>query len=260
MTIHISQPSLQSLYVDILARGQKLSCATAFVAKSATGASFLVTNRHVVTGRHQITGLPLDTATAAIPDELVVWHNSKAGLGQYVRVRMPLSVNGFAPWIEHPTLGAAADFVAFPITELPDVALYPYSTQYFVHQRMQPAQRVNVVGFPFGIRTGGSFPVWATGFVASEPEIDHGGHPVFLIDCRTRKGQSGSPVIFHHSTGGVLPDETDIQATTSASWLLGIYSGRIDEKSDLGIVWKTHAIAGLLDHASASRPPITATD
>ena len=126
----------------------------------------------------------------------------------------------------------------------------PYRTEYFMHLRTQPAQRVSVVGFPFGERTGASFAVWATGFIASEPEINHGGRPVFLIDCRTREGQSGSPVIFHNNTGGLLSDKFAIQATTSSSWLLGIYSGRINGESDLGIVWKTYAIAELLDYAS----------
>lgn len=249
MPTHVSFPSTQSLYVEMRTSGLKIGSGTAFVAASSNGMCFLVTNRHVVTGRHQETDEPLDKKHAALPDELVVWHNSSRALGEYVEITVPLHVDGNPQWIEHPVLGRAADFVAFRLSEGPEVRLLPYRTEYLLHLRTQPAQRVSVVGFPFGERTGASFAVWATGFIASEPEINHGGRPVFLIDCRTREGQSGSPVIFHHNTGGTLTDESEIQVTTSTSWLLGIYSGRINAESDLGIVWKTYALAELLDYA-----------
>ena len=242
MPTQVSVPSTQSLYVEQLTNDLKIGCGTAFVAESSNGVCFLVTNRHIVTGRHQDTDIPLDEKQSALPDELVVWHNSAQALGEYVKVRLPLHEDGCPVWIEHPALGAAADFVALRISLESNVRLVPYRTEYKLHLEMQPAQRVSVVGFPFGVRTGKSFAVWATGFIASEPEIDHGGRPVFLVDCRTRKGQSGSPVIIH-KTGGTLFGGPETS-------LLGIYSGRIDTESDLGIVWKTHAIAELLDHAS----------
>lgn len=250
MPTQVSIPSTQSLFVEMRTNGLKIGSGTAFVAASSSGTGFLVTNRHVVTGRHQETGEALNKKYAALPDELVVWHNSTSGLGIYTQVSIPLFDDGTPQWIEHPVLGPAADFVAFQLPVHAEVRLLPYRTEYFMHLRTQPAQRVSVVGFPFGERTGASFAVWATGFIASEPEINHGGRPVFLIDCRTREGQSGSPVIFHNNTGGLLSDKFAIQATTSSSWLLGIYSGRINGESDLGIVWKTYAIAELLDYAS----------
>lgn len=42
-----------------------------------------------------------------------------------------------------------------------------------------------------------------TDFMASEPDVDFGGRPVFLIDCRSRPGQSGSAVIAYRSAGTV---------------------------------------------------------
>ena len=251
MPTQVSLPSTQSLYVEMRANGLKIGSGTAFIAASSNGTNFLITNRHVVTGRHQETNEPLDKKHAALHDELVIWHNSSRALGEYVKVSIPLCINGNREWIEHPTLASTADFVAFRVSEGTEIRLLPYRTEYLLHLRTQPAQRVNVVGFPFGERTGASFAVWATGFIASEPEINHGGRPIFLIDCRTRESQSGSPVIFHHDTKGMLTDEFEIQATTSTSWLLGIYSGRINSESDLGVVWKTYALAELLDYACA---------
>jgi hypothetical protein len=230
--------------------GITIACGTAFVASSSSGAHFLLTNRHNVTGRHHETGEVLCTKTAAVPDALVVWHNSSAGLGQFVQVDVPLIDNDTPQWIEHPVLREKADFVALPITARQDIALYPYRAEYLAHMHIEPAQTVSVVGFPFGERTGASFAVWATGFVASEPEINHGGRPVFLIDCRSRKGQSGSPVIRYHNGGGLITHENGVEVVSPVCRLLGIYSGRINDESDLGVVWKARAIAELLDYAS----------
>jgi hypothetical protein len=247
---HISLPSVQSLFVEIKARGLLLGNGTGFVVESSSGRSFFVTNRHIVTGRHQLTDQPLDTKTGAVPDELVVWHNSTLGLGLFQQVSVPLQQDGQATWVEHPTLGASADIVAIEVPATSDVRLLPYRTDALIHNRMHPSQRISVVGFPFGERTGQSFAVWATGFIASEPELNHGGKPVFLIDCRTREGQSGSPVIRHEEIGALFMLGDGANKTEAETELLGIYSGRINDKSDIGVVWKTYAIAELVLAAS----------
>ncbi len=252
MPFHISLPSAQSLYVEVRSNGRNIGNATAFAVLGPGERPFLVTNRHVVTGRHQDTGVPLDRKNAAIPDELVVWHNSSSELGLYVQVSLPLLANGRNTWIEHPTLGERADLVAFPIEVDPSIRLLPYRTNGLIHNRMHPSQRISVVGFPFGQRTGRSFAVWATGFVASEPELDHGGRPIFLIDCRSREGQSGSPVIHHEELGAMFMPNAGANQTEATTDLLGIYSGRINPDSDIGVVWKTYAIAGLVLAAAAS--------
>jgi hypothetical protein len=111
-----------------------------------------------------------------------------------------------------------------------------------------PAEAVSVVGFPFGIQGGGSLAVWASGFVASEPDIDYGDLPVFLIDCRSRPGQSGSAVIAHRSGGAVtMADGSTGVFGGPVTRFLGIYSGRVNDQSDLGIVWKASAIREITD-------------
>lgn len=130
MPFRISQPSHQSLYIEMQANGIPIARGTAFVASSSSGANFLLTNRHNVTGRHQDTGEPLCKITAAVPDALVVWHNSSAGLGEFVRVDVPLMDSDTPQWIEHPVLRETADFVAVPIATRQDIALYPYRTEW----------------------------------------------------------------------------------------------------------------------------------
>jgi hypothetical protein len=90
--------------------------------------------------------------------------------------------------------------------------------------------------------------IWATGFVASEPDVNvYGGMPTMLIDCRTRQGQSGSPVLAYREGGAVaMMNGSTAMFAGSAQRFLGIYSGRINEESDLGIVWKASAIAELI--------------
>lgn len=254
MPVRISQPSHQSLYIEMLANGQTIARGTAFVARAKIGHEFLVTNRHNVTGRHQETDSPLSKTTCAIPDALVVWHNARLGLGEFVRVEVPLYEGSNPRWIEHPSYAGSVDVVALPIASNDEIALYPYCVDSLAHMQIEPSLIVNVVGFPFGERTGASFAVWATGFVASEPEINHGGRPIFLIDCRTRKGQSGSPVIRYWNGGGSVTHDNGVEVVGLISQFLGVYSGRINEDSDLGIVWKSFVVSELLVYASTQVP------
>jgi hypothetical protein len=226
--------------------GQPLSTGTAFVATTPSG-PVLITNRHNVTGRDQNTDKPL-SSTGGVPNKVVVIHNSKGHLGQWVPRVEPL-LDGTKPrWQEHPTLGPKADFVALRLTQLADVECYPHDVvnvgpDIFVG----PADPVSVIGFPFGVTAGGAFGVWATGFLASEPIVNFADLPIQLIDCRTRPGQSGSPVVAYRS-GGMVPMVSGDTAAFNGpvSRFIGIYSGRINAESDLGIVWKASAIQELV--------------
>lgn len=242
----IAQPSVQSLLIEMQFNGQALSTGTAFTVQTAKG-PHLVTNRHNVTGRRQDTNVPL-SPTLGIPNEIVIVHNRKDSLGQWVMKKESLYLGGIPRWREHPTLGAQADFVALPLSDLTDVELYPYDPanpgpDIFVGA----ADTVSVIGFPFGMTAGGAFAVWATGFLASEPEIDFNNLPIQLIDCRSREGQSGSPVVAYRS-GGMVAMATGGSAAFNnpVSKFIGVYSGRINSESDIGIVWKASAVQQLV--------------
>lgn len=246
-TVTIAIPSVRSLLIEMRVGNQPLGTGTAFVVDAPAG-PVLLTNRHNVTGRRQDNGQPL-SPTGGVPDSVRIVHNRAGRLGDWV-TRDEALYSGYTPrWREHPSLGANADFVALPLTEIGDVELYTYDV---VNPgppvRCGPTQTISVVGFPFGIQAGGSLAVWATGFVASEPDIDFQGLPVFLIDCRSRQGQSGSAVIAY-GNGGMFAMEDGSTAVMAGEVirLLGIYSGRINEQSDLGIVWKTSALRELVE-------------
>jgi hypothetical protein len=240
----IERPSVQSLLLLLKCNGRQLSSGTGFVVQTANGHA-LVTNRHNVTGRHQQTGQPLHPS-AALPDTVEVIHNRAGRLGQWVSRQEALyNATGAALWKEHPNLGPQVDCVALPLTQTNDVEFYCYDPRNpGPAVSVRPADVVSVVGFPFGMTAGGACAVWATGFVASEPDIDYGGLPVLLIDCRSRPGQSGSAVIAYRNGGAVAMDNGDaVVFGGPACRFIGIYSGRINDQSDLGIVWKASAVA-----------------
>jgi len=224
---------------------QVLSTGTAIVVSAESG-PVLVTNWHNVAGRNPHTKAPL-SQTGGIPDRVRIVHNRANSPGAWVVREEPLLLNGKARWIEHPQHGDAADIVALPLTQVDDVQLYPYALGSQPNILVGPSDAVSVVGFPFGLRGGGSLAIWATGFMASEPEINYENMPVFLIDCRARPGQSGSAVVAHRSGGSVaMVGGGTAMFGGPVTKFLGVYSGRINDQSDLGIVWKESAVADLV--------------
>lgn len=249
LMIYIQPQSVQSLYVEPRFDGQNIGRATGFIAMSQ-GGPILITNRHVVTGRHQHTGECL-SKNAAVPNQLAIFHNKKGLIGQWVeRVEQLYDGHDNKLWHEHPTLGERADFVAIKLTNTENVEFVKCSLGVGDQKiRIQVTDKVSVVGFPFGIRTDGGFAIWATGSIASEPDIDHDNLPTFLIDCRSREGQSGSPVVAHRSGSEVvwLENGSMIANGMPATRFLGIYCGRVNKESDLGIVWKVTALKELVE-------------
>lgn len=241
----IARPSIQSLLIEMRVSGHPLATGTAFVVSGPSG-PLLLTNRHNVTGINPHTGVIL-SKTGGVPNELSIIHNAAGKLGQWVQKVEPLYVVGFHRWKEHPVLKEKGDFVALPLTQLDGVDLHPHELSGSHDIQVGPAEPVSVIGFPFGLTAGGAFGVWATGFVASEPVVDFDGLPIVLIDCRTRPGQSGSPVIAYRSGGMIsLSDGGSAVFNGPVSKLIGIYSGRINAESDLGIVWKASALEQLV--------------
>lgn len=250
MTI-FAYPSLRSLYIEPHRDGVCLSSATGFVVDTVAG-PHLITNLHVVTGRHLVT-----CKVNAIPDELVIYHHKKGCLGEWVARSEPLVSDNWHLWREHPRLGDKADFVALPLTNLEAVDLYyvdPLHPWHAEHRGdkngdllLRPSDMVSVVGFPFGKSSSGYAPIWVTGFLASELSECYQGLPVHLIDSRTRPGQSGSPVFVYRS-GGAVPTKPGAVTVFNGpvTKFLGVYSGRINKDSDLGMVWKASALAELI--------------
>lgn len=224
---------------------------TAFVV-SAAGLTFLVTNRHVALAQDPITGDPLGK-NAAAPSHLFVWHNSTEGPGSWTQIEHDLyDSDGRAMWLEHPS-NPNWDIVALPIDLEDGVTFYPYSfapeNQGYV---ITPGSDLNIIGFPFGKSSAGMFAIWNRAMIASDLTVDYDNRPTFLVDSRSRPGQSGSPVIRKPLDVAQDLNGNIIHGGNHAPQLVGVYSGRISRESDIGIVWKVRAIQELVMSKSRS--------
>lgn len=248
--------TMKSLFIEMFFDEQILSSGTAFLAANdTTSHCALITNRHNVTGRNQDTNECL-SKFCATPNYIVIHFHKGDSLGEWHKVKLPLYRDDGTPyWIEDPVLGAKADVIALNLKWGRDVnkfAYYMKSTLDRDNLYVGPSDTVSVIGFPFGISSSGKFPVWATGFMAQELLLITKENPVFLIDCRARQGQSGSPVVAYRAGGYRKIDGNKISAVLSGTpkWeFLGIYSGRINNESDLGRVWHASVIERILNAA-----------
>lgn len=254
ITGHIELPTLKSLYIEMYFEETLLSSGTAFlVAHDRESHCCLMTNRHNVTGRHQETGKCI-SPHAAVPDSMTIYFHKNGAMGEWVKVRLPLYRDDNTPyWFEHSKLGSKVDAVAMNLTWGGDVQKIPYylSEPLGLDRHglfVGPADTVSVIGYPFGVSAAGKFPIWATGFLAQDLSFVNPSNPSFLIDCRTRQGQSGSAVIAYRAGGYRKIADGRMQSVMSAepTWeFLGIYSGRINAESDLGRVWNVSVIEDL---------------
>lgn len=229
--------------------GPALATGTGFVVEHNADA-YLITNRHNFTGRG-VDG-ELRSTHGVAPDRVLIRHHKtrESVFGATdPRHEMLRSSTGKPLWFEHPTHKQNADVVALRLSEASDgVRILPYTVQQPVSPvQLVPSDGVSIIGFPFGRAAHDAMGIWVRGFVASEPRLDFEGMPRFLVDARTRPGQSGSPVIFYAEGGPVrLSDGSQNLIGKPYVELLGVYSGRIRADSDLGYVWKASLIYELL--------------
>lgn len=245
MPIRVEPFSGVPLYLDIFRAEQRVSVATGFAVKK-DNSYYLITNWHVVTGRNFLTNEPLSNATAIDPDALRIWFHG-LNLGQWVAKKIDIvDKTGNKLWLEHER-GREIDVVAVPLEISNDIKIYDADLRLADFDLMlYPSEAVSIIGFPEGLTSGGKFPIWKTGHIASDIDIDWDNRPAFLIDATTKSGMSGSPVIakrvsiFQSSKGNQIGN---------AIKFLGIYSGReISAVSgiEIGIVWKFKALAEIL--------------
>jgi len=164
--------------------------------------------------------------------------------------RGKLYTEGVPRWYEHPDRPLEVDVAILPLLNDTGIDVYCYdpwaSNRTLSAQLSEP---LNIIGFPFGVTSGGALGIWVRGFIATDIALDSDDRPCFLVDSRTRSGQSGSPVIAfspagaatHVASGGLATLAHDLEE------FFGVYSGRINEKSDLGIVWKAKVVCDIID-------------
>jgi len=256
-TIYIDPLSSHSLLLELTARGNSLGTATGFLVEGAEQPC-LVTNWHVLAGRDPDTDQPLSDM-GAVPDEVRIVHHSAERLGSWAaRAEALYGPDGSPRWLEHPR-GRIIDLVALPLESVDtSIKIYPFDLSLAdVDMVAQPAMPVSIIGYPYGLATAGGWPIWKTGHIASDPDLDYGGRPAFLIDATTRGGMSGSPVVLRLTGGYATRDGSFTLASGPVTRFLGVYSGRIHGEAEIGRVWRPHLITEVLQgrgpHVTASQ-------
>ena len=245
--IIIDPMSCCSLMIKMVSRGNTLGMATGFVIQHSSR-FYLITNWHVVSGINPDTNkLLLDTGE--VPDTLSIVHHVKDRLGTWKEIQEPLfDAEGTSLWIEHPS-GSEIDVVALPLsTTDPEVTFYPLDLRLADQDiAVYPSMVVSIIGYPLGITTGQAWPIWKTGHIASDPDIDYAERPVFIIDATTRSGMSGSPVVYHTSGPYRSRGGGTVLGSNVVTLFLGIYSGRIGSEAELGRVWRPSVVQEILE-------------
>ena len=244
----LSRPSVASLLLTPMIGDQPLAQAATGCVVQDAGALWLVTNWHVVSGRRTDNGQPLSQQTGATPDRLRVAHNVNGQVAWVEREYELLSPDGEPRWVEHPVFRRRVDVAALRISPEPGLKFYPYELNEEGDQLAAGmGEGLSIIGFPFGRTGGGRLAIWVKGWVATEPGVDFDELPCFLVDSRTRQGQSGSPVIAYVGGGAARMESGSTNFYNGPiTRFMGIYSGRISVESDLGVVWKRTAVAQVI--------------
>jgi hypothetical protein len=246
---------------------QLLAHGSAFVYET-DGQTFLATARHNVTGRnwqtnvylgeYQVSPTHLEISLLTKPPaegwKLCPVEDDRHAASmefQLRQFRICLIGEDWNPrWKQHAVHGGAVDVAVQAIKFGNDDLVHPWgypaqetesgATKW---SNLAPAQDVFIVGYPYALSTGPLFPLWIRGTVASDPHfgvvVDGQQLPLIFVDARTRTGQSGSVVIRHVPEGTVVPTVGNSLGITlrPQSQIVGIYSGRTSDESDLGYVW-----------------------
>jgi hypothetical protein len=260
--------SLSACFLDLKGVGDTPRQATGFFWRHARRV-YLITNWHVVTGLNIMDGTSMSAGW--VPERIILRYFAKPtsqadGAGQmadWKSVSVPsttinLFENFHQPhWVQHPmTLEWSVDLAAIELTEemLPDPAtvlcvndreyprLYHFAgSDMFVLGHALP-ERFNAYPVPF--------PIWKRGSIAGELIVPWNMRPAFLIDCRTSKGMSGSPVFSRVFGPAAHGDDTIQTHNILTSEFMGVYSGRLfddENNASIGLVWHRNLIDQMLD-------------
>ena len=245
--ITIDPLSTTALRIQPRFNNMDLATATGFTILYE-GKNYLITNWHVVTGRDADTDKCLDTKHVAVPNRLSIFFHSSKQLGTWVQHELNLYDDAENPcWIEHP-MGKCIDVVAIPLQDIENIKFYGLDLALaHVDMVVMPAMPVSVIGYPLGLTCGEGWPIWKTGHIASDPDIDfQPGRPAFLIDATTREGMSGAPVVIRNTSGLYQTKNGDHLLGGVTTKFIGIYAGRIHKLSEIGRVWRPFLIQEIL--------------
>ncbi|NTF07215.1 trypsin-like peptidase domain-containing protein [Agrobacterium rubi] len=242
MPVLINEFSATSTQIEMYFEETKLSVGTAFFWRRDKNV-FLVTNWHNVSGKDNLSKKHLDRINKSEPNKITFRIFDDGDLNKPHQININLYNDDQPIWLEHPVYQSMVDVVCIGLGELQGVFCVNDFTSKDPYVPMV-SQDIFILGYPHGVGTLG-FPIWKRGSIASEPDIDIDGLPLFYVDSASAKGMSGSPVLVRSSDGKKRSGMSVLAGPTSTD-LLGVYSGRLITKEPLetqiGRVWKSRVI------------------
>lgn len=264
----------------------ELAIGTGFIYKKDEK-FYIVTAWHNVTGRHPDT-FELNSK-AAIPDNVIINFCVEIVGGGMVRMAISLPLHDsdkslfyihkenwpridvvaipFDPYIPHDILGRAGSgeniHFPFPLINNPEVGMSTKIApiQDFVLEResvvaewfefVDVTEELFIPGYPQNVQDMYIQPVWKRATIASSVQMGWNNQKKFLVDSASKKGMSGSPVLYHSSQGRISINGTTTFFGREASILAGVYVGREgvrqDQDPQIGIVWHSDVIDEIID-------------
>ena len=184
---------------------------------------FLVTNYHVLTGYS-----PKETNPPKGDNIIFYFHKDAQNPGYVKKITLPLfTKNGKPIWLSSKEF-PQADIAIIPLAAslYDDVKVSVISEDWAQSDiKVRPTSTITLIGYPYGYYDKKNWlPVWKTGSIASEPDVNFEGKPLFLVDISAFPGMSGSPA-FAIAYGAY---ETIAGPTTvgHVQKFLGIYASR----------------------------------
>jgi hypothetical protein len=232
---------------------------------------FLVTNYHVVTGHAPGSRAPRngDHIRFALHASIEDLENTRA-------FDLPLYDQQGQPVWAASESSPNADVVLIPLPPrvYAGIPLYVFTEEHTrVDIKIRPTSGATLLGYPFGFfDTKHLLPIWKTGHIASEPDVDFEGEPTFLVDVSAFPGMSGSPVLAVST--GVYETEEGSMRSGRVLRLLGVFSsmpvviqnradvlgatsesgGAIETSLQLGYVWKSSVVADIAKRYRTKAP------
>jgi hypothetical protein len=260
------------------------------------GAHFITTAWHNLSGRHSYTLSPLSTRTLATPNNVVVTYAQflSGEVSGWTRLSFVLTLekDGGAAYMIHPERWPRVDVALLPIDLTATYTMEvnvpgepqqnigitlrqdggPCKTNVQAIQQclgtygrvgappenlIHAGDELFILGYPRGITDHSAEPIWKRATVASDPHRGWDGQSKFLVDCASREGMSGAPVISYNKRGNVRVGGTTYVGSGPAAALQGIYVGRLidpgtkDEdrlfEAQIGTVWKASVIDEIIE-------------
>jgi hypothetical protein len=259
--------SLSACFLDLKGVGDLPRQATGFFWRLSEKV-FLITNWHVVTGLNMMDGKAIGNHW--VPERIILRYFTKRasqpdGLHTMTvpDVNLPLFEDFHRPyWVQHPMAYEwNVDIVALDVTDkLAEAGVVCVNDYTYPRLYHFAGSEIFVLGHALPENTNAypvPFPIWKRGSIASEIIVPWNTRPAFLIDSRTSKGMSGSPVFARVFGPAAYGDGSIHSDNILVSEFMGIYSGRLfddENNASVGLVWHRNLIDQLLSEpVSGSR-------